>query len=84
MPIRCRTVVARLPDHEEGRLSRLARSGIHLHLAVCRECGTYLKQLRAVQAALGALQGDGVAPTTKAVLLEKFRAWHAGLARSGS
>ena len=84
MSVRCRTVVARLTDHEEGRLTRLARSGIRAHLALCRDCGLYLRQLRAVRAALGELDPEPVTSRTRELLLAKFRAWHAALPRTRS
>jgi hypothetical protein len=78
MALRCRSVIARLPDAEEGRASWLVRAGVRLHLAICGDCSRYLRQLEAVRAALGALAGRGVAAGTKAELTARFRAWRAG------
>jgi hypothetical protein len=77
----CRTVVARLPDHQEGRGSQLARAGVRLHLSFCADCCRYLGQLEAVRGALGALPAAGVSDETRARLLARFRAWRAGAAR---
>jgi hypothetical protein len=83
MVLGCRSVVARLTDYEEGPCPGPVRAGIRLHLALCRDCGRYLTQLRAVRAALGKLPGTGVDPGTKTQLLERFRAWHAGRKAEG-
>jgi hypothetical protein len=84
--VSCRAVIERLTEHQEGEGTPLARSGIRLHLALCKECCLYLRQLRGVQAALGACAATAavVSPETKARLLDRFRAWHATLPRAGS
>jgi hypothetical protein len=80
----CRTLIAELTAYEEGAVSRLERAGVKLHLALCGDCSRYLRQARAVRAALGALATGSVAPQTRDRLLERFRAWHAALpARPG-
>jgi hypothetical protein len=75
----CRSVTAKLTDRRDAHGPWLTRAGIRLHLSVCRDCYRYLRQMKAVQAALAALGEGSVAPDTRARLAERFRAWHAGL-----
>jgi hypothetical protein len=76
MALRCRTVVARLPEYQDGAGTRFARACIRLHLACCHHCSAYLGKMQAVRSALAAMglpsEPDG---ETKARLLERFRAW---------
>lgn len=79
MFLSCRSVAAQLSDGEHTHGPRLTRVGIRLHLTFCKDCTRYLGQIRAVQAALAALQTAGVAAETKIRLGQQFRAWHADL-----
>jgi hypothetical protein len=83
MILSCRSVILRLDEHEEGRCSRWARAGIRLHLGLCGECYRYLQQMRTIRAAAGALEATPVSPQTKALLMQRFRAWQAGRPREG-
>ena len=54
--VRCSEVVRLIASDEYGSAGFIKRFGIRLHLAMCRNCTRYLRQLRA----LGAALHDGV------------------------
>ncbi len=46
--MRCRDVTRLVAGEELGRASRLRRAAVRLHLLMCRHCGAYAAQLRAI------------------------------------
>lgn len=52
--LRCSEVVRLISSDEYLSAGLLKRLGIRLHLAMCKNCTRYLKQLRAIAAALRA------------------------------
>lgn len=76
--ITCRDLAELLGDYLEGRLSRRERLRFQLHLGLCRHCRAYLKQMRGMVRALGALGEQGAAlppppPAVQEELLARFR-----------
>lgn len=70
----CEEVAAIARDHVEGRLPGRAGLGVRLHLAMCKHCRRYLRQLRATLRLLREQPGDAPHPDEEAALLEQFRA----------
>ncbi len=65
----CAEIAELARQHTEGALPMRVR----VHLAMCKHCRRYLRQLRATVAMLGALRdGDGE-PGPDAPLLDAFR-----------
>jgi predicted anti-sigma-YlaC factor YlaD len=64
--LRCREAAALLSTEQEGRLSRLDRWALRLHLMVCRPCRAYRRQLQAlarvIDAAVKTLGSEGRLP----------------------
>ena len=71
----CREVSEKASAHLDGELSARQRMGIRLHLAMCRHCRRFLRQLRATVHALGALREREPTATSdeEARLLALFR-----------
>ncbi len=84
MFLSCRSVSTQLTDGELAHCPPLTRAGVRLHLTFCEDCTRYLVQLRAVQAALGALRAGAVSAETKLRFARQFREWHARLEKPGS
>jgi hypothetical protein len=72
---RCSEVVRLISSDEYLSASPLKRLGIRLHLAMCRNCTRYVRQLRALGAAVRAAGSTG-SPSevegAKAQILQRF------------
>jgi len=69
----CNEVVEVLTEYLDGTLGAHDRARLEAHLTVCDDCQEYLDQFRATVALAGHLSADGLAPETRARLLEAFR-----------
>lgn len=72
----CQEVSALARDHVDGRLPGRARLGLRVHLAMCKHCRRYLRQLWAT---LRLIQAQPAPPPPAAVedaLLARFRDRH--------
>ena len=70
----CRKVAERATELDEGCLGAFDRLRMRMHLAICRTCTRYLKQMELTKSACGSLKDDhAVSGETKAKLLEAFR-----------
>lgn len=74
----CRDLAELITDYLEGRLALLDRVRFQLHLGICRDCRAYLKQMRGMVNALGALQAPLPPPPApvQEELLARFRDFH--------
>ena len=54
----CRELAELISDHLEGRLGFVDRVRFQLHLGICAHCRAYLKQMRGLVRALGALPAE--------------------------
>jgi anti-sigma factor RsiW len=71
----CRSVVELLTDYLEGALPAPVHAAVDRHLAHCRDCRTYLAQLRTVIRLGAALRGEAPAPAAMPNLEAVFRDW---------
>jgi len=74
----CDQVVELVTDYLEGALDAGLARRVEAHLAECDGCDTYLDQVRRTVRALGAVDGDSLAPETRQGLLEAFRTFRRG------
>jgi anti-sigma factor RsiW len=73
--LRCREVAELASDYVNGDLSRSRRLAVRLHLAICRACRRYLRQMRETVALLRALSREPV-ERDEASARALFRASH--------
>jgi hypothetical protein len=73
----CRTLILNLTEHEEDDGTWLKRAGVKLHLSLCGECYRFVSQSSLVRAALAGVPAKPISPDTKALLMDRFRAWSA-------
>ncbi|MBI2994517.1 MAG: zf-HC2 domain-containing protein [Gammaproteobacteria bacterium] len=78
--LKCREVVIYADHLLAGELSVVERAKLHLHLAICRHCRRYVRQLRVL---IGALQRLG-ARASSDVAAAVMRAIHARAGTSRS
>ncbi len=71
----CRDITRLVTDYVEGRLSLGDRVLFQMHLGLCRDCRTYVQQVRLTVGALGQLEAPAPSPEVEAELLERFRGW---------
>jgi hypothetical protein len=71
----CRDITRLVTDYVEGRLSLTDRVLFQMHLGLCRDCRTYVQQVRLTVAALGALPPPEPEPEVAKELLQRFRRW---------
>ncbi|MHA6494703.1 anti-sigma factor family protein [Pseudomonas borbori] len=50
--LNCKELVARSSDFLDGQLGLRQRLGVHAHLAMCRNCRRFIRQMRLSQAVL--------------------------------
>jgi anti-sigma factor RsiW len=74
----CRELVELVTDYLEGALPPEDRSRFEAHLAGCRGCRTYLRQMRQTIRLAGRLTEDAVPAAAERRLLRAFRAWKSG------
>jgi predicted anti-sigma-YlaC factor YlaD len=55
--LRCRDVTGRISDYIDGNLTWRESVAVRLHLAMCRFCRRYLRQIRSTVAVLRTLGG---------------------------
>src|SRR5262245_11521184 len=77
----CRHVVDRTTDYLEGHLSTLVKLRLSLHLALCTNCRTYVKQIALVREAMALLPKSISPPPKQARLRQDFAQRHAPLQR---
>jgi len=74
----CREVVDLVNDYLEQALPPQERTRFERHLDECPHCVTYLRQLRAMVAALGRLGEEDLDECTRDELMRVFRDWRRG------
>lgn len=74
-PIPCREVVRLSSDYVDGALRRRDRARIDRHLLSCPFCTEFIRQLRALVAALGRLRWAGPDDAPPADLAYLYRRW---------
>ncbi len=78
----CRDLTEQCTDYLEGRLPFGQRLGFQLHLAMCRHCRAYLRQLRATIHALGRLPTEAMPAELQKELHARFQHWQQAAPRA--
>ena len=65
-------------EYLEGALPEGERERFEAHLATCRHCVTYVRQMRTTIRVVGHLSEDQLSPAARDELLTTFRAWKRG------
>jgi anti-sigma factor RsiW len=73
--LECRELVELVTEYLEGTLPPEERTRFELHLAICRGCAAYVRQLRGTVAAAGRLSEDSLPGVMRERLLTAFRHW---------
>lgn len=71
----CKQITELVTAYAEGQLGLLDRLRFRLHIGMCRDCKTYVRQLRATAKALGKLPPPEIPPELEAELLRRFESW---------
>jgi hypothetical protein len=71
----CRQLAELVSDYIEGLVAPSLRTRIVGHLADCKDCTSYVDQMRVTVAVTGELPAGDVAPPVRDALLELFRGW---------
>jgi anti-sigma factor ChrR (cupin superfamily) len=71
----CREIVELVTAYAEGHLRVLDRMRFLLHIGMCRNCRTYVRQVKATTQALGKLPPPELSPELEAELLRRFETW---------
>lgn len=72
----CCEITQQTSEYLDDRLSPPTQVRMTLHLASCRHCRTYVKQVGFVQQALSFLPMQNLEPINQDVLRRRFQAWH--------
>jgi anti-sigma factor RsiW len=69
----CRDITELVTDYSEGRISFAQRLSFRLHLAMCRHCRAYLRQMRMTVRTLGKLAGEPISASVRDELAVRLR-----------
>ncbi|HZX64632.1 MAG TPA: zf-HC2 domain-containing protein [Myxococcales bacterium] len=69
----CAELVELVTDYLEGALSADEREQVEKHLAICKGCAEYVRQMRETIAASGALHREPLSREAREKLLRAFR-----------
>jgi len=73
----CRELVQLITDYLEGVLPAAERERFDRHLASCRGCAAYLRQMRSLVRASGRIAVGSLPPEPPPELLRAFLGWKA-------
>ena len=73
----CKQITELVTAYAEGNLGFMDRIRFRLHIAMCSNCRTYVRQLRATAQALGKLPEPEIPPELQAELMRRFESWKA-------
>ena len=71
----CQELVELVTDYLEGALSEEDVARFERHIEPCRNCTTYIEQMRTTIALTGRLRATGLRAEAEAELLRAFRDW---------
>lgn len=71
----CRELTELITDYLEGRLPIMQRLRFRFHIAMCRPCLAYLRQMKIAIRTLGKLPEEGPPPAVREEFLRRFRDW---------
>jgi len=81
MMLNCREMTENATSYLEGRLGWGARIGIAMHVAMCRHCRRYFRQMKQTIRLLAGLPPEPMSLDLEARLLHQFRQSAAALPR---
>ena len=73
----CKQIAELATSYAEGQLGLADRLRFQLHLGLCANCRTWVRQLKATARALGRLPTPELPPELEAELLRRFEGWKA-------
>jgi len=73
----CKQIAELATSYAEGQLGVADRLRFQLHLGLCANCRTWVRQLKATARALGRLPAPELPPELEAELLRRFEGWKA-------
>lgn len=73
----CKQIAELVTAYAEGQLGVADRLRFQLHLGLCANCRTYVRQMKATARALGRLPEPELPPELEAELLRRFEGWKA-------
>ncbi len=73
--IACREIVEIVTEYLEGILSRRDRKRFERHIGGCDACREYLRQMRRMIHAVGAIREEDIPTGVRTELMEAFRGW---------
>jgi predicted anti-sigma-YlaC factor YlaD len=76
--ITCRELVELVTAYLEDALPGGERARFEAHLAVCKGCRDYLRQIEQVASTAGRLHEEDLEPGARDALLAAFRGWKRG------
>ncbi len=71
----CKQIAELVTAYAEGQLGVADRLRFQLHLGLCANCRTYVRQMKATARALGRLPEPELPPELEAELLRRFEGW---------
>lgn len=71
----CRELTELITSYMEGKVSLRQRLRIQMHLAMCRHCRRYLRQMKYTIRLLGALLDGALPPQLESDLMRRFADW---------
>lgn len=72
----CKELTELVTEYLEGEMRFMERLSFRMHIAMCRSCRTYVRQLKQTVEVLGGLPDDFEIPDeVRDELLEVFRDW---------
>ena len=71
----CKELTEVITDYLEGRMSFIDRVRFRAHIGMCRDCRTYLDQMKQTVRTMGKLPPEKIPPEVQTQLLERFRDW---------
>jgi hypothetical protein len=71
----CRELTELVTDYLEGRLSVGQRLRFEMHVGLCGDCRSYLRQMRHTISTLGSLRETDISEDASRRLLDRFRDW---------
>ena len=71
----CKQITELVTAYAEGQLGLGDRLRFRLHIGLCPNCRTYVRQLRATARALGRLPAPEIPADLQAELLRRFEGW---------
>ncbi len=73
----CKEITELVTAYAEGQLRFMDRVRFQLHIGMCRNCRTYVRQVQATAKALRKLPPPEIPPELEAELLRRFDSWNA-------